>query len=167
MDFKNAGGAGHGLFPSQRRAYVRFSQAASQWDLVQFDFLNVATGLSSAPGGAPGTSKYNTVREPDASAVSAEEGTEEGYWFGIAEEAQAVASDGWVTVQGIINGGVANGTVEGDTLVASSTVAGQMARTNNAIPTGRKIIAIAHEDHGGDNVSECLFDGINGFGMDT
>jgi len=154
------GGPGAGIFPAQNRYLVRFTEAAAAGDVVQFDFNNVATGLTALPGGDAGSAILNTVRQPDASAAGAR--TLGAFWFGIAEAAQAAGSDGHVHIRGVLACNVPAACVAGSTMVPQ--VSDQLLITTGS--TGSKIIAIGLEADTA-NIALCVFNGVEGFGSDT
>jgi len=162
VNFLNAGGPGQGFFPMFETRTVRFTEAcAAHGCIVQFDFNNVATGLTITPGGKPGTSFFNTVRQPDASAVGAR--TVGAFWFGVSLGPQAAGSDGEVCVRGVVICNVPAACVAGSTMVPTATT-DQLTITTGA--TLSKIIAIGLEADAPANFATCVFDGIGGFGAD-
>ena len=162
MNFLTAGGPGVGFFPQFESRTVRFTEAAVLGTIVMFDFNNVATGLTVTPGGNAGTSFFNTVRQPDATAAGAR--TLGAFWFGVALATQAPGSDGEVCVRGIVPCNVPAACVAGSTMVPQSGAsADQLLITTGG--TLSKIIAIGLEADVS-NIATCIFDGISGFGAD-
>ena len=159
------GGAGHGIFPGLTRVRVRFTEAATAGDLVMFDLAATASGLSYAPGGDPGDSVWNTVRQPDA-ASGAKKNLEAGF-FGLAEETEGAGDDGWVTIRTphFVGANVDGSTTEGDYLVPQAG-SGQLALADTTTPTQGKIVAIAREADAS-NLADVVFNGIEGFGQDV
>ena len=155
------GGPGDGLFLGKTEVRCRFTEVAAKGDLVQFDLANIATGLS-ADGGAPGTSKLNTVRIPDASATSV--ANTQCYIYGIASEAVAAGADGPVLVRGKFTGANVVTCVDGSALIPVTT--GRMGIANVGAPTGAKILGIAL---GADvsNAADVIFNGVEGLGFDA
>jgi len=161
MSFEKAGGGpGEGIFPSLRRVRVRFTDNAVAGDHMMFN-LN-STTLTFGMGGAPGSDVLNTV--VDYTATSGGAVSESSYFYGLAEETQAAASDGWVTIRGIFEDANATAAITfGDGCVPDATAAGRMLEATGA--TGKKVIAIATELTVS-NFCRVLFNGIEGFGHD-
>lgn len=160
---KNAGGPGEGIFPGLNRVRVRFTEAAAQYGHKMFDLAGTVTTLSATAGGDPGTSRLNTVRDPDAESGSVK--TLSSFFFGIAEEAQAAGSDGWVVIRGETEALVASATVAGSALCASVATDEQLDVGDVTTPLGIKIIGISQEADTS-NQATIWFNGIEGFGHD-
>ena len=160
---KNAGGPGEGIFPGLNRVRVRFTEAAAQYGHKMFDLASTVTTLSTDAGGDPGTSCLNTVRDPDASSGSVR--TLQAFFFGVAEEAQAAGSDGWVVIRGETEALVASATAAGSCLIASVATDEQLDVADTMTPTTAKIIGISKEADTS-NQASIWFNGIEGFGHD-
>lgn len=171
MDFLDIGLTGQGLFPKTLKAYVRFADGCPVYAAQMLDLGDISptggAGTPSVPGGDPGTSVWNTVRDIDA--VSGGKHPLRGGWICWAVEAQGAASDGWAIFRGIADVLGTTAITAGDMMVAAATDAlVECTSTATTAGTDGKIVAIAiaaFDTTSG--VGKAVVDGISGFGSDT